>query len=37
MAKRFANDKKQLHGLYLSAKDVTPERDAKLAEFKESY
>jgi SNF2 family DNA or RNA helicase len=27
-------DKQQLHGLYLAAKDVTPDRDAKLAELK---
>lgn len=32
--KDLAKDKKQLHSLYLSANDVTPERDAKLAELK---
>jgi ERCC4-related helicase len=33
--KDLANDKAQLNILYLSAKDVTQERDAKLAELKE--
>ncbi|MEO8399251.1 MAG: SNF2-related protein, partial [Ignavibacteriaceae bacterium] len=32
--KDLAKDKKQLHSLYLSANDVTPERDAKLADLK---
>ncbi len=32
--KDLAKDKKQLHRLYLSAKDVTPKRDAKLADLK---
>lgn len=32
--KDLAKDKKQLHRLYLSASDVIPERDAKLAELK---
>ncbi|WP_129630817.1 helicase-related protein [Candidatus Oscillochloris fontis] len=29
------NDKQQLHGLYIAARDVGPERDAKLAKLKE--
>lgn len=28
------SDKQQLHGLYLQARDVTPERDAKLSQLK---
>jgi hypothetical protein len=33
--KDLKKDKRQLHNLYLSAKDVSPARDAKLAELKE--
>jgi SNF2 family DNA or RNA helicase len=33
--KALRKDKQQLNGLYLQAHDVTPERDAKLAELKE--
>ncbi|EFO82003.1 ATP-dependent helicase HEPA [Oscillochloris trichoides DG-6] len=29
------NDKQQLHGLYIAARDVGPERDAKLAKLRE--
>ena len=32
--KDLKQDLKQLNGIYLEAKDVTPDRDAKLAELK---